>query len=241
MIVESFLAFLSRIFCFASFVGNKGTFPEPLEPNEEKRLLVLSKTGDMEARETLITHNLRLVAHVVKKFSNAGEADDLISIGTIGLIKGIETYEFGHSCGLATYCGRCIQNEILMHIRCNKKNKCTASLFESVGTDKDGNEIALIDVLAAKQESVENKIEIKMLYEAIVHVIESVLSDRDKDILKKRYGIGMRAMTQLQIAKELNISRSYVSRIEKRAILKVAREIRSKPLYSKDIGILYDC
>jgi len=239
MIVESFLAFLSRIFSFASFVGNKGSFPEPLGPDEERRLLLLSKEGDMASRDILITHNLRLVAHVVKKFSNAGEADDLISIGTIGLIKGIETFEFGHKCGLATYCGRCIQNEILMHIRCNKKNKCTTSLFESVGMDKDGNEIALIDVLAAKQESVEGTVEIKILYEAIVEVIERILSKRDKEIIKKRYGIGMDAMTQLQIAKQLDISRSYVSRIEKRAISKVSKEIRNRPLYNKDGGLLY--
>jgi len=240
MIVESFLAFLSRIFCFASFVGNKGSFPDPLDAVEEKRLLILSQEGDMEARDTLITHNLRLVAHVVKKFSNAGEADDLISIGTIGLIKGIETFEFGHKCGLATYCGRCIQNEILMHIRCNRRNKGITSLYEPVGTDKDGNEIALIDVLSIKQVSIEEEVEIKILYDAIVEIIEGLKNERDILILKKRYGIGMAAMTQLMIAEEMGISRSYVSRIEKRAISKVAREIRSKPLYSKDDGLFFD-
>jgi len=239
MIVESFLAFLSKVFTFASFVGNKGSFPDPLGAAEEKRLLLLSGQGDMAARDTLITLNLRLVAHVVKKFSNAGEADDLISIGTIGLIKGIETFEFGHKCGLATYCGRCIQNEILMHIRCNRRNKGIASLYEPVGTDKDGNEIALIDVLSVKQVSVEEEVEIKILYDAIVEIIEGIKNERDKLILKKRYGVGCAAMTQLMIADELGISRSYVSRIEKRAIGKVAREIRSRPLFFKDEEFIF--
>lgn len=224
MIVETFLAFLSKIFCFTSFVNNKGSFPKPLAPEEEKELVEKLKKGDKNARELLIRHNLRLVAHIVKKYSGAGEADDLISVGTIGLIKGIETFEYGRGSQLATYCAKCIENEILMYIRANKKHRGTLSLSESVGTDKDGNEITLMDILPAKGDGVFAQVETDVLYGQILELMDKVLNEREKQIICYRYGIGTPALTQLKIARRLKISRSYVSRIEKRAIEKLAKE-----------------
>ena len=136
MIFETFMGFLSKIFCFTSYVNNKSSFPNPLSVEEERAYIERVKKGDSEAREILIRHNLRLVAHVVKKYSGAGEADDLISVGTIGLIKGIESYEYGKGSQLATYVAKCIDNEILMYIRANKKHRGTVSLSDPVGVDK---------------------------------------------------------------------------------------------------------
>lgn len=227
MIIETFLTFLSKIFCFTSFVNNKGSFPKPLSFEEEKDLLVKVKQGDMKARELLIRHNLRLVAHIVKKYSNAGEADDLISVGTIGLIKGIETFEYGKGSQLATYCAKCIDNEILMYIRANKKHRGTLSLGEPVGTDKDGNEITLMDILPGHDDNIFSKVETEILYKQILEVIDKVLTPREKVIISYRYGIGAEHLTQIQIAEKLNISRSYVSRIEKHAIEKLSKEFNS--------------
>ena len=179
------------------------------------------------AREQLIRHNLRLVAHIVKKYSNAGEADDLISVGSIGLIKGIETFEYGKGSQLATYCAKCIENEILMYIRANKKHRSTVSLGEPVGTDKDGNEITLMDILPARSDSMFKEVEARVLYAQILEVMDRVLTKREKEILCYRYGIEAPHLTQLQIAKKLNISRSYVSRIEKHAIEKLSKEFNS--------------
>lgn len=226
MIVESFLVFLGKIFCFTSFVNNNGSFPAPLSPEEEKEYIEKVQKGDLRAREMLIRHNLRLVAHIVKRFSNAGEADDLISVGSIGLIKGIETFQYGKGSQLATYCAKCIENEILMYIRSNKKNRNNVSLGESVGMDKDGNEITLMELLPLKEESVFDKVESKILYEKVLDIIEKNLTAREKEIIKKRYGIDGNIMTQLEISKQLNISRSYVSRIEKKAISKIYKAIK---------------
>lgn len=227
MIVETFLAFLSKIFCFTSFVNNKGSFPKPLSPEQEREYLLRSKEGDMKARELLIRHNLRLVAHIVKKYSSAGEADDLISVGSIGLIKGIETFEYGKGSQLATYCAKCIDNEILMYIRANKKHRSAVSIGEPVGTDKDGNEITLMDILPAQGENAFNKVEAKVLYAQVLEVMDKVLDKREKQIICYRYGIGSPPLTQIQIADRLNISRSYVSRIEKKAIGKLYKEFNS--------------
>ena len=181
----------------------------------------------MKARELLIRHNLRLVAHIVKKYSNAGEADDLISVGSIGLIKGIETFEYGKGSQLATYCAKCIDNEILMYIRANKKHRNAISLSESVGTDKEGNEITLMDVLPVSGENVFSKVETDVLYNQILKVMDKVLTPREKKIICYRYGINSAQLTQLQIANKLKISRSYVSRIEKRAIEKLGKQFNS--------------
>ena len=224
MIVESFLYFLSKIFCFTSYVNNKGSFPKPLPPEEEKKYLEKAKAGDKAAREVLIRHNLRLVAHIVKKYSNAGEADDLISVGSIGLIKGIESFEYGKGSQLATYAAKCIENEILMYIRANKKHRSSVSLSEPVGTDKEGNEIPLMDILPQREESVFSKVETNLLVEKIVAIIDT-LPSREREIVRLRYGIGARLHTQIEVAKKLGISRSYVSRIEKKALGKISKEV----------------
>lgn len=226
MIVESFLAFLSKIFCFTSYVNNKGSFPQPLPLAEEQEYLRLTKQGDLHAREMLIRHNLRLVAHIVKKYSNAGEADDLISVGSIGLIKGIESYEYGKGSQLATYAAKCIENEILMYIRSNKKHRLNISLSESVGVDKEGNEITLMDILPLKEESVFDKVETGIVMEKVLDSIDKVLTKREHLIICMRYGINFsKNYTQLEVAEKLKISRSYVSRIEKKALSKIAKEI----------------
>ena len=167
MVFESFLAFLSKVFCFSAYIRNSGSFPEPLDEEEERKYLEASKQGDAEARDILIRHNLRLVAHIVKKYSGAGEADDLISVGSIGLIKGIRTFEYGKGSQLATYAARCIENEILMYIRTNKKHRNNVSLSESVGSDKDGNDITLIDVLSVPADSIVEDVENKVLMEKV--------------------------------------------------------------------------
>ncbi len=226
MIFESFLTFLGKVFCFTSYVNNKGSFPQPLTPEEERDCIERTKNGDKAAREKLIRHNLRLVAHIVKKYSNAGEADDLISVGSIGLIKGIETFEYGKGSQLATYAAKCIENEILMYIRANKKHRGNVSLSESVGVDKEGNEITLMDILPMKEESVFKKVETGILLERVLKVIDTALKGRENTIIKMRYGIGYpRSYTQLEIAAKLNISRSYVSRIEKKALEKIYKEL----------------
>lgn len=225
MIVESFLYFLSKIFFFTSFVNSKGSFPKPLSAEEEKKYLELAKGGDKAARETLVRHNLRLVAHVVKKYSNAGEADDLISVGSIGLIKGIETFEYGKGSRLATYAAKCIENEILMYVRANKKHRANMSLSEAVGTDKEGNEITLMDVIPQSGESVFSRVETNILVEKIIEIIDTRLDEREREIIKMRYGIGSRAHTQMEVAALLGISRSYVSRIEKKALALIAQKI----------------
>ncbi len=228
MIIESFITFLSKIFCFTSYVNNAGSFPPPLGADEEREALAAARAGDAAAREKLIRHNLRLVAHIVKKYSNAGEADDLISVGSIGLIKGIETFEYGKGSQLATYAAKCIENEILMYIRANKKHRGNLSLTESVGVDKEGNEITLMDILPVKDENVFSKVETDILMEKVQRIIDRELEGREKQIVCLRYGLGYpRCYTQLEIAAKLNISRSYVSRIEKKAIAKVSKAMRA--------------
>lgn len=226
MIVETFMAFLCRIFCFTSYVNNKGSFPRPLTPDEEREQYLKMKDGDMKARETLIRHNLRLVAHVVKKYQGAGEADDLISVGSIGLIKGIESFEYGKGTQPATYLARCIDNEILMYIRANKKHRVVQSLAEPVGTDKEGNEITLMDILPAPEDGEFARVEREATMDKIIGVIGRVLTKREKIVVCLRYGLcGARVHTQLEIAEKMKISRSYVSRIEKKAVGKITKAI----------------
>ena len=227
MVFESFLAFLSKVFCFSAYIKNNGSFPKPLSPEDEKKYLELCREGDREAREILIRHNLRLVAHIVKKYSGAGEADDLISVGSIGLIKGIQTFEYGRGSQLATYAARCIENEILMDIRANKKHRNDVSLSESVGSDKDGNDITLIDVLSVPADSVLEEAENKILMEKIRACVAE-LPDRERTIITMRYGLGGGiAYTQLEVAKKLKISRSYVSRIEKKVLAKNSAKLNN--------------
>lgn len=212
----------------ASYSNN--VFPEPLSQDEEEKYLQLMQAGDDDARNKLIEHNLRLVAHIVKKFEhNVQEQDDLISIGTIGLIKGVDTYSLSKKVKLTTYCARCIQNEILMYYRSNNKNNRNISINEGIGYDKEGNEITIIDILKSPKPDflmeLHTKDNIKLLNNYL-----KVLNNREKDIIKRRYGLNnTKEQTQKFIAKDLNISRSYVSRIEKRALTKILREfIRNK-------------
>lgn len=204
--------------------GSK-TFPDPLPKEQEDELIKKMLDGDKNARNKLVEHNLRLVAHIVKKYDNGkDDVDDLISIGTIGLIKGIDTFSNKNGTKLTTYAARCVENEILMFYRANKKNNKNISINESVGFDKDGNEISFLDILKTPNPDYVNDIDlqdnIKLLYKFI-----DVLTKREKEIIIKRYGLyNTKEQTQKEIAKEFGISRSYVSRIEKRALTKILRE-----------------
>ncbi|BAC13955.1 RNA polymerase sporulation sigma factor SigK [Oceanobacillus iheyensis] len=213
---------------FVSYVKNH-SFPQPLPPDKESKYLQLMQEGDEVARNKLIEHNLRLVAHIVKKFENTGEdMEDLISIGTIGLIKGVESFSTDKGTKLATYAARCIENEILMHLRALKKVKKDVSLHDPIGQDKEGNEISLIDILEAENENVIEYIQLNMEISKMQKYF-SVLDKREREVIVYRYGLNDREeMTQREIAKKLNISRSYVSRIEKRALMKVFHEYYRK-------------
>lgn len=204
------------------------SFPEVLSPEEEKLYLEKFKNGDSEARNALIEHNLRLVAHIVKKFENTKEdKDDLLSIGSMGLIKAIDTYNFNNNAKLSTYASRCIENEILMHLRQIKNQKQTTCLYAKIGEDKEGNEIHLSDVIEDPSTPISIRLENE---ETIREIKESLkqLSDREYTIIKYRYGLdNTLPMTQRELAKYLNISRSYVSRIEKRALTKLYLEIKN--------------
>ncbi len=214
----------------ASYSNN--VFPDPLTKEEEEYYIEEHLKGNKEARNKLIEHNLRLVAHIVKKYdSRIEDSDDLISIGTIGLIKGVDSFSNKHGTKITTYCARCIENEILMYFRSNNKNLKNVSLNESVGFDKDGNEITILDILKAPKpdyiDEINKKDNIKLLKDYL-----KVLTDREKEIIIRRYGLNnTKEQTQKMIAKELKISRSYVSRIEKRALTKILREfMRSKAI-----------
>lgn len=199
------------------------TFPKPLTPQEERSLLEKSRHGDMEARNQLIERNLRLVAHIARKYqSPEDEMDDLISVGTIGLLKATDTFDLHKGSKLATYAARCIDNELLMMFRSRKKNVREVSLYEPVGTDKEGNEIHLMDILESQDEDVPVNFEKKENTLRLYQCIEKHLTPQEKEILILRYGLyGRKPTTQRVIAKRLGISRSYVSRIEKNIILKL--------------------
>ncbi len=223
-----------KIFFFTGMVKGGGTFPKPLPPEEESKYLALARAGDVEAKNILIKHNMRLVAHIVKKYTSSAETDDLISVGSIGLIKAINTYQDGKGTQLATYTARCIENEILMLLRAGKKHKNNVSLSDPVGVDKDGNELTLIDLLAEKEDSVFAQVEKSIQREKFVAHLKKFLSEREYIILSLRYGLeDGTAMPQREVAKKLGISRSYISRIEKRAIEK-AREYLNKEDFFTD-------
>lgn len=219
----NFLELLRSVFVTGSYSNQ--VFPDPLTKEEEEKAIAEMRLGVAEARNRLIEHNLRLVAHIVKKFDYKNvDQDDLISIGTIGLIKGVDTFSNKKGTKITTYCARCIENEILMYFRSNNKNNKNVSINESIGFDKDGNEISILDILKTPKpdflDDISLKDNIKLLSEYI-----KVLTPRERDILIRRYGLmGSEEQTQKVIAKELHISRSYVSRIEKRALTKILRE-----------------
>ena len=197
------------------------SFPQPLTAAEEKYYVQKYTEGDLEAKHILIERNLRLVAHIVKKYQNVEEdAEDLISIGTIGLIKAIRTFDGGKGSRLATYAARCIDNELLMMLRMRKKTARDVSLYEPIGTDKEGNEISLLDVTLSKQEDFAEMISRREDISKVRRLVSTVLSDREKEIITMRYGLSdEQELTQREIGEKLGISRSYVSRIEKKALL----------------------
>ena len=224
MIFETLGVFLSKVMCFSAYVQDATHFPRALTKEEENVLVEKIKLGDENARNELIEHNLRLVAHVVKKFNNCGEADDLIGVGTIGLIKAIKSYNPDKNVTLSTYASRCIENEILMLLRSSKKHLKTQSLEEVVASDKDGNELTFGDTLEDNDESVDEIISRKYLMKDIKKIIAEKLTEREQIIINLRYGLtGEPPMPQREVAKRLNISRSYISRIEVKA-LQIIRE-----------------
>ena len=222
---KKLLSYLFKDFYFFTAAYSNQVFPDPLSKEEEKEYIEKMKLGDKESRNKLIEHNLRLVAHIVKKYEHSKEdSDDLISIGTIGLIKGIDSYSYKHGTRITTYCARCIENEILMHFRANKKNSKNISLNEMIGYDKDGNEITFLDILKTPDPEYDLNLHQKQNIKNLQKYF-NVLNDREKQIMIKRYGLNnTEEVTQKEIANELGISRSYVSRIEKRALTKMLRE-----------------
>ena len=209
---------------FALHIKNGNSFPPALSSKKEKELLVRFKQGDLNAKNTLVEHNLRLVAHIIKKYcANVNEQDDLISIGTIGLIKAVNTFDEEKGIKLATYASKCIENEILMYFRSQKKSSQDISINEPIDSDSEGNPLTLIDIVSVEDtiaDDISDKIEISRLYK----YVEELEDEREKEIIVLRYGLyGAVPLTQNQIANKFNISRSYVSRIEKRVIEKLRK------------------
>lgn len=214
---------IRSLFCFTGSYSNE-VFLEPLSSEEEELCIKKKMEGDTVSRNKLIEHNLRLVAHIAKKYSNNNDLDDLISIGTIGLIKGVDTFSLDKGVKITTYCARCIENEILMYFRKNNKYTKDVSINETIGYDKDGNEIAIQDLLKTEDtdfcDDIDLKDNIKLLYKYL-----DVLNPREREIIINRYGLNNKnELTQKKISHKLGISRSYVSRIEKRALTKLLRE-----------------
>ena len=220
MIFESIGAFLTRLTFFYAYVDNHSSFPKPLDKDEENLLVERMNKGDNEAKTRLIEHNMRLIAHIVKKYSSTSEADDLISAGAIGLIKAINSYNLEKGASLSTYAARCIENEILMLLRSNKKHIAVDSLDDTLGSDTDDNDISLIDTIPQKDEDdVFFKVNNTVLMESIDKLMKQKLTEREYFVVKYRYGLNNSpAYTQREVADMLDISRSYISRIEKKAL-----------------------
>ena len=225
MILEGFFTLISNLMIFTSRLDNGNTFPHPLSPEKEKKYIdEFQKTGSIEARNILVKHNLRLVVFIAKKYSNYPDNADLISIGSYGLMKAINSYDPNKGSQLATYASRCIENEILMAMRVYKRHSQDISIYDSIGSDKDGNEMKLIDSLSIDEDSVYKKSEEEFLKKAIKKLLNKSLSDREKTIITLRYGLnGQEPLTQQKVADMLKISRSYISRIEKKALGKMKK------------------
>ena len=227
--VGGLLAFLNSAVFLVGYISNNTLFPEPLSSEEERKYLELMKNGDEEARNILIERNLRLVVYIAKKFENTGIGiEDLISIGTIGLMKGVNTFNSEKKIKLATYASRCIENEILMYLRRNNKIKSEVSIDEPLNKDSDGNELLLSDILGTEPDvtyrKLEDEVDMQLLKEAI-----KKLNDREKNIMEMRFGfISGKERTQKEVADELGISQSYISRLEKKIINKMKKDIMSK-------------
>ena len=230
MALENLLTLLKNLIIFSSYMTEKSSFPKPLSKEKEQEYLLLSAKGDKEAKESLVKHNLRLVAHIAKKYANYGDNDELISIGSIGLIKAIESFKSDKGTSLATYASRCIENEILMTMRTSKKHRSNVSLNEPIGVDKDGNELVIMDMLESDKNVIED-VENSIMMEKLSAITKSVLDEREYQIIKLRYGLeNTGALTQREVAKKFNISRSYVSRIEKKALEKIKKSVNKDDL-----------
>ena len=228
LFISGFLQFLQTAVFAVGYISGTSLFPEPLSAEEEQKCIQKLKKGDEEARNILIEKNLRLVAHVCKKYSNSNvDQDDLISIGTIGLIKGINSFNADKGARLSTYVSRCIDNEILMYFRATKKLGAEVYLNEPIGKDKDDNVITLQEVLENDDKSVEDSVDLKMKVKVLYEKMKTILKDRERSILELRFGLdGHKPKTQIEIAEQMGISRSYVSRIETKAIHKLSKEIK---------------
>lgn len=221
------LKLIHELMFLAGYVGGSNAFPKQLSNEEEKKYIELFSKGDMNARNILIEHNLRLVAHVTKKYSNELNADDLISIGIIGLIKGINSFNYKKNSKLATYIAKCIENEVLMYLRKVKKTSMEISLDECIGKDKEGNALTFADILPAENVDIIDELSTRLDTKKLYIVMNKVLKRNEIQIIAWRYGLnGKKRLTQQEIADKMGISRSYVSRIEKKAIKKLAEEFK---------------
>ena len=225
---SGFISFLQTAIFAVGYISGGTVFPEPLSSEEEKNALIKLSQGDEEARNLLIERNLRLVAHVCKKYCNTNvEQDDLLSIGTIGLIKGINSFNVEKGARLSTYVSRCIDNEILMYLRATKKLNAEVYLHDTIGKDKDDNVVTLEEVLENDDKSIEEIVDLKMKIKKLYKKMKDVLKDRERTIIELRFGLnGKKPKTQNEIANSMGISRSYVSRIETKAIGKLSEEFK---------------
>ncbi len=230
MALENLLTLLKNLIIFSSYMTEKSSFPKPLSKEKEQEYLLLSASGDKDAKEILVKHNLRLVAHIAKKYANYGDNDELISIGSIGLIKAIESFKSDKGTSLATYASRCIENEILMTMRATKKHRSNVSLNEPIGVDKDGNELVIMDMLESDQNVIDD-VENSIMMEKLTQITKAALDEREYQIIKMRYGLeNSAALTQREVAKKFDISRSYVSRIEKKALDKIKKSVSKEDI-----------
>lgn len=228
--LTALLLLLKDVLIFFGYVTNRSAFPKPLAADEEQLCIVRMKEGDTVSRRKLIEHNLRLVAHIARKYTVPGyDSDDLISIGTIGLIKAVNTFRPDSGATLSTYASRCIENEILMTLRATQKRKNDVSLHDPVGKDADGNEISYMDVLGTEADSITDEVDRRISLQRISHLIRDILPERERTVLELRYGlIDGKQRPQYEIAKLLGISRSYVSRLEKKAVQMLEKGLREK-------------
>lgn len=229
MIFENFMLFMNKILLFSSYINTASGFPKPLTPEEEKSYFEKFKNGDKSAKDILINHNLRLVAHIVKKYSGAGEADDLLSVGSIGLIKAINSFEYGKGTQLSTYAARCIENEILMLLRVSKKHKNVISLQETLGDDNSESDVELLNMIPSQDDELYVTVENNIMCEKVLDIIATKLPQREAEIIKIRYGLcKQKPLTQREVAKKLGISRSYISRLETKALATIKQELLRK-------------